>query len=40
VTTTRAFHLGDILSVTTGCLVSPRGIAGVCDILNWMTGET
>jgi hypothetical protein len=38
-TETRDFHLGDILSVTTGRLVSPRHIDGVCDILNWMTGD-
>lgn len=38
-TPTRDFHLGDILSVTTGRLVSPRLIEGVYDILNWMTGE-
>jgi hypothetical protein len=35
----REFHLGDILSVTTGRLVSPRHIDGVYDILNYMTGE-
>jgi hypothetical protein len=36
---TRTFHLGDILTVTTGRLVSPRHIDGVYDILGWMTGE-
>jgi len=36
---TKDFHLGDILSVTTGHLVSPRHMEGVYDILNWMTGE-
>jgi hypothetical protein len=36
---TKDFHLGDILSITTGRLVSPRHIGGVYDILNWMTGE-
>lgn len=36
----RDFHIGDILSVTTGCLVSPRMINGVYDILNFMTGES
>jgi hypothetical protein len=36
---TKTFHLGDILSVTTERLVSPRHIAGVYDILNWMTGD-
>lgn len=36
---TKDFHIGDVLSVTTGRLVSPRHIGGVYDILNWMTGE-
>jgi hypothetical protein len=37
----KAFHLGDILTVTTGGrLVSPRHMEGVYDILNWMTGES
>lgn len=39
-TAARGFHLGDILSVTTERLVSPRGIDGVYDILNWMTGDS
>ena len=38
-TVAREFHLGDILSITTGRLVSPRHIDGVYDILNWMTGD-
>lgn len=38
--TIRQFHLGDILSVTTGRLVSPRHMDGVYDILNHMTGES
>lgn len=38
--TTRDFHIGDIISITDGALVSPRHIDGVCDILGWMTGET
>lgn len=37
--TTKTFHLGDILTITTGRLVSPRHMEGVYDILNWMTGE-
>jgi len=38
--TTKTFHLGDILTITTGGrLVSPRHMEGVYDILNWMTGE-
>jgi hypothetical protein len=36
---TKSFHLGDVLSVTTECLVSPRHIDGVYDVLNWMTGD-
>ena len=42
-TATRQFHLGDILSITTECLVSCSGkhpIDGVYDILNFMTGES
>ena len=34
------FHLGDILSITSGILMSPRKIEGVYDILNYMTGES
>jgi hypothetical protein len=37
--TARAFHLGDVLTITTGALVSPRHMDGVYDILNWMTGD-
>jgi hypothetical protein len=36
---TRTFHLGDVLSITTGRLVSPRQMEGVYDILEWLTGE-
>ncbi len=35
----RMFHIGDVLSVTTGKLVSPRHMDGIYDILNYMTGE-
>lgn len=35
----RYFHLGDILSITTGFLLSPRRIEGIYDILNYMTGD-
>lgn len=38
-TEAREFDLGDVLSVTTGCLLSPRHMAGVYDILNFMTGD-
>lgn len=36
---TKDFELGDILSITTGRLVSRRLIGGVYDILNWMTND-
>ncbi len=36
---TKQFHLGDVLSIITGRLVSPRHIDGVYDILNFMTGD-
>jgi hypothetical protein len=32
------FHLGDILSVTTGKLVAPSGMDGVYAIMSYMTG--
>lgn len=38
-TETRTFHVGDILSITTGRLVSPRHIEGVYDILNHLTAD-
>ena len=37
---TKDFHVGDVLSITTGRLLSPSGIGGVYEILNWMTGES
>ncbi len=36
---TREFDLGDILTIIDGRLISPRHMAGVYDILNFMTGE-
>ena len=36
---TRRFHIGDVLSITTGQLVSPRGIDGIRDILSYMTDD-
>jgi len=36
---TKEFHLGDVLSITTGRLVSLRHMDGVYDILNFMTGD-
>jgi hypothetical protein len=38
-TGTRTFHIGDILTVTTGRLVSPRHVDGIYDICNFMTGD-
>lgn len=35
----REFYLGDILSITTDRLVSPRKMDGVYEILNYMTGD-
>ena len=35
----RDFHIGDILSITTGRLVSPRHMDGIYDICNFMTGD-
>lgn len=35
----KMFHLGDILSITTGRLVSKNHIVGVYDILNFMTSD-
>lgn len=37
--TPRPFHIGDVLSITTGRLVAPSGIGGVYEILNFMTGD-
>jgi hypothetical protein len=36
---TRRFHIGDILSIITGKLVSPRGVDGIYDILGYMTDD-
>lgn len=36
----RPFHLGDILTVTTGRLLSPRHMDGVYDILNFLTRDS
>ena len=38
----KVFHLGQLLSITTGCLVSPVGkypIDGVYEILNFLTKD-
>jgi len=36
----KRFHIGDVLSVTTGHLVSPSHMKGIYDILNYMTGDS
>ena len=36
---TRLFHISDVLTVTTGRMLSTRGIDGVYDILNFMTHD-
>ena len=36
---TKKFHIGDVLSITTGLLVSPDHIGGVYQILNYMTRD-
>lgn len=35
----KLFHLGDVLSITDGRLMSPRHMDGIYDILNFMTGD-
>lgn len=35
----KTFHLGDILSVTTERVLSPRGMAGIYELLNYMTDD-
>jgi hypothetical protein len=37
---TKAFHICDILSVTTGKCISPRGLEGVCDILSFIANDS
>lgn len=37
---TRQFHLGDVLSVTTGRLVAPGHIGAVHALLDYLTGDT
>lgn len=38
-TDTRPYALADILTITTGRLLSPRGIEAVYDLANWMTAD-
>lgn len=35
----KQFHLGDLLSITDGHLVSPRHMDGVYDIVDFVTGQ-
>jgi len=35
----KTFHFSDLLSVTTGKMLSTRGIEGIYDILNFMTND-
>lgn len=37
---TKEFDLGDVLSLTTGILVAPRGMEGVYDIASFLAGES
>lgn len=39
-TTAKLFHIGDVLSITTGKLVSPSRMGGVYAILDHMSGES
>ena len=36
---TRDFHIGDIITITSGILVSLDHVGGIYNILGWMTGE-
>ena len=36
---TKRFHVGDVLSVYSGYLVSMNGMDGVCDVLNFLTRD-
>ncbi|GAC1391300.1 MAG: hypothetical protein NVSMB46_03300 [Candidatus Saccharimonadales bacterium] len=35
----RRFHIGDVLSITTSRVTSPRGMEGIYDILGYMTDD-
>ena len=37
--TTQSFHLGDLLSITDGHLVSPKHIGGVYKVVDFVTGK-
>ena len=34
------FHIGDVVSVTTGKLLSPRKMEGIYEILDFLTGDS
>lgn len=36
---TRRFHIGDVLSITDGHLLSPTAMSGVHKICDWLAGE-
>lgn len=36
----KTFHISDVLSITTGRLVSSRHMVGIYDILNFLTGDS
>ena len=36
---TKRFHLGDLVSVNSGVLVSPNHIGGVYDVVDFVTGQ-
>ena len=36
----KTFHIGDVLTVTTGRLLGPTHMDGLYEILNYMTGES
>lgn len=38
--TSKQYHIGDVLSITTQRLVAPRGMEAIYDILNFMTGDS
>jgi len=35
----KQFHIGDVLSITTGKLLAPSGMDGIYSILNYMTND-
>lgn len=35
----RQFHIGDLISITDGHLLSPQGLRGVKELLEYMSGE-